>query len=62
MTESLVWFKSSYSSANGQCVESARTTDAGMAVRDSRQPNGAVLQFGAREWQVFTEGLKNAAR
>lgn len=42
-------FKSSYSSANGQCVESARRTDGGIALRDSKQPDGVVLRFGTQE-------------
>lgn len=53
----LQWFKSSRSSPNGQCVESARLSG-GMAVRDSKHPDGPVLLFSADQWQAFTEGVK----
>jgi len=55
--ESLVWFTSSYSSAQGQCAACARLPD-GMAVRDSKQANGPVLRFNAASWRVFTKRLK----
>jgi hypothetical protein len=53
----LTWFKSSRSSANGQCVESARLPGGGMAVRDSKRPDSPVLLFSADEWRTFTEGM-----
>ena len=52
----LKWFKSSRSSPTGQCVESARLSD-GMAVRDSKHPDGPVLLFSADKWRAFTEGV-----
>ena len=55
----LIWFKSTFSSANGQCVETARLADGGMAVRDSKNPAGAVLAFTADEWRAFTAGVKD---
>lgn len=54
----LIWFKSSYSSANGQCVECALLPGGGMAVRDTKNRNGAVLSIPADAWQRFTAGLK----
>jgi len=58
MDGKLEWFKSSYS-ANGQsCVECARTPDGGMAVRDTKNRNGAVLRFTADEWQAFLAGVR----
>lgn len=55
--QDLEWFKSSYSSANGQCVEAARTPDGGMAVRDTKdRGTGPVLRFSADEWQAFLAG------
>jgi hypothetical protein len=51
--EDLSWFKSSFSSANGQCVECARTADGGMAVRDSKDRGGSVLRFTSEQWRVF---------
>jgi hypothetical protein len=47
------WFKSSYSSPTGQCVECARAQDGGMAVRDSQHPTGAALAFARAAWHAF---------
>jgi hypothetical protein len=54
----LEWFKSSYSSGNGQCVECARTPDGGMAVRDSKDPDGPKLITTPANWQAFTASVK----
>lgn len=51
--DKLDWFKSGYSSANGQCVECARTPDGGMAVRDSKHTAGPALAFKTGAWQAF---------
>ena len=51
------WHKSSYSSANG-CVEVVLEED-GVAVRDSKDPGGPVLQFTAHEWQAFLAGARD---
>ena len=59
--ESLVWFTSSYSSAQGQCAACARFPG-GTAVRDSKQANGPMLWFNAASWQVFTERMKQLLR
>ena len=53
-----VWFKSSYSSANGQCVECALLPSGAMAVRDTQNRDGDVLHVPASAWQRFTTGLK----
>jgi hypothetical protein len=54
-TSNLKWFTSSRS-ANGQsCVECARTLSAGMAVRDTKHRDGAVLSFGKTEWDKFLQ-------
>ena len=53
MSEPLVWFKSSASSANGQCVECARLPGGGIAVRDSVNRGGPMLRFTAAQWQAF---------
>jgi hypothetical protein len=47
--EDLNWSTSSFSSANGQCVECARTPEGGMAVRDTKDREGAMLRFDATE-------------
>jgi hypothetical protein len=51
------WRKSSRSGTNG-CVEVALDT-AEVAVRDSKDRNGPVLHFTAREWEAFLAGVRN---
>ena len=56
---SATWRKSSYSGGNGgACVEVAVLGDGGMAVRDSKDPDGARLAFTADEWAAFTAAVK----
>ena len=52
------WFKSSYSSPTGQCVECARTRDGGMAVRDSKHPSGVALAFARTAWHAFLRDVR----
>jgi len=52
------WFKSSRSSGSGACVLGARLENGGMAVKDSKDPDGSVLVFTRDEWQAFIEGVK----
>lgn len=49
----LEWVKSSYSGNNGNCVEVAVLPGGGRAVRDSKDPQGPVLSFGARALAEF---------
>jgi hypothetical protein len=52
-----VWRKSTHSDYNGCCVEVALSwADASM--RDSKNPNGAMLTFAADDWRDFVAGLK----
>jgi Domain of unknown function (DUF397) len=51
------WTKSSYSSAQGNCVEVASQRD-GVAVRDSKDKAGPVLLFSAGAWQAFVNDIK----
>jgi hypothetical protein len=51
------WKKSSFSTANGDCVELADTLD-GVAVRDSKDPDGPVLTFTRAEWRAFLDGAR----
>lgn len=54
------WRKSSYSGGNGgNCVEVAVLPDGGRAVRDSKDPAGARLAFGADAWRAFVAGVKD---
>ncbi len=52
------WRKSSYSSAEGDCVEVATLPDGGRAVRDSKDPHGPTLTFTPAQWRTFLEAVK----
>jgi Domain of unknown function (DUF397) len=52
------WSKSSYSSANGQCIQVARNLPGVVAVRDSKNPDGPKLIFSPADWQTFVSGMK----
>lgn len=51
------WHKSSLSTANGQCVE-VRAGRGGVAVRDSKNPDGPVLSFTRPMWEAFLAEVK----
>jgi hypothetical protein len=55
----LSWTKSSLSFSNGNCVEVASMADGGVAVRDSKHPEGPVLRFTPGEWDAFVGGVRN---
>ena len=55
--QALSWRKATASNTGG-CVEVAATPDGGVAVRDSKQPRGAMLCYSAYEWQCFLTGAK----
>ena len=58
MSENLVWRKASYSSGQGgNCVEIAALPDRGMAVRDSKDPNGAVILLTSGQWAELVKTL-----
>ena len=54
------WFKASASAANGNCVELAPLADGGVAVRDSKDPQGPVLFFTRAEFTAFMIGMKTS--
>ena len=51
------WRKSSYSTPSGNCVEAAGLTG-GVALRDSRFPDGPALVFAGAEWDAFLCGVR----
>ncbi|MGA5007101.1 DUF397 domain-containing protein [Streptomyces koyangensis] len=60
-TESLRWFKSSYSANGGQCVEVAAdlvTSHGVVPVRDSKVQSGPVLALPATSFSAFVAGIK----
>ncbi|MFF4651128.1 DUF397 domain-containing protein [Streptomyces sp. NPDC001380] len=52
-----VWRKSSYSGANGQCVEVAVPQVSTVAVRDSKDPGGPSLAFSPEAWSAFVAAV-----
>ena len=54
---SFAWRKASASTVNGNCVEVAPMPGGGVAVRDSKDPQGPILRFTAAEWSAFAEGM-----
>ena len=53
----LNWRKSTYSLSNGNCVE-VGTGQRTVAVRDSTDPDGPVIDVSPRAWIEFTAYLK----
>ena len=52
------WVKSSFSFANGNCVEVAELPGDSVGIRDSRDPGGPVLRFTRAEWAAFLGGAR----
>ncbi|APU17199.1 MULTISPECIES: DUF397 domain-containing protein [Actinoalloteichus] len=52
------WIKSTRSTNNGHCVE-MRLSRQTVAVRDSKNPDGAELTFPATAFGAFLAALKN---
>jgi hypothetical protein len=55
--QSLGWRKARRSIGNGDCVEIA-TVDEQVAVRDSKDPAGAILRYDANTWLSFLSDTK----
>jgi hypothetical protein len=54
----VTWRTSSYSgNSGGQCVEAGNAAHL-IAVRDSKDPDGARLAFGREAWEAFAASLK----
>ncbi|MEU2256143.1 DUF397 domain-containing protein [Nocardia xishanensis] len=53
-----VWRKSSYSGADGNCVEVAFLGGGNVAVRDTKDKgSGPILAFTPSEWDAFVSGV-----
>ncbi|MFF3501234.1 DUF397 domain-containing protein [Streptomyces sp. NPDC003247] len=52
------WIKSSHSNAEGNCVELAVLEGGGVAVRNSRDPEGPALVYTPAEVAAFVAGAK----
>ena len=52
------WRKSSYSGQSGNCVEVARNLPGLVAVRDSKEPDGAKLVVSRAAWRVFIRAAR----
>lgn len=53
------WVKSRHSNAEGNCVEVASLVDGGVAVRNSRYPDGPALVYTPAEVAAFVAGAKD---
>ncbi len=55
----VAWRKSARSSAQGNCVEVAKLPGGGVAVRNSRHPEGPALVFTPSEFEAFLLGASD---
>jgi uncharacterized protein DUF397 len=55
------WRRSSRSYGGGNCIEAAPHQGALIDIRDSKNPDGAVLRFASAEWNAFVAGVRSGA-
>ncbi|MEV5510742.1 DUF397 domain-containing protein [Streptomyces orinoci] len=63
-TERPRWFKSSYSSNGGNCVEVAANlvrASGTVPVRDSKASHRPALRFPSGAWSAFVTGVKSGS-
>ena len=56
--QDISWKKSSYSAANGDCVEVAHLISGHIAVRDSKDVSRPALGFTPVGWRTFVGEIK----
>ncbi|MEX2982957.1 DUF397 domain-containing protein [Streptomyces sp. C36] len=57
--EDVVWRKSRHSNSQGSCVEFAKLPGGGVAVRNSRHPDGPALVYTPAEIEAMLLGIKD---
>jgi hypothetical protein len=57
--QELTWQKSKRSNPSGNCVELAGLPDGGIALRNSRYPDGPVLVYTRDEIAAFVGGARD---
>jgi hypothetical protein len=57
--QGVTWQKSARSGPNGNCVECAALPDGGVAVRNSKDPEGPALIYTAGEIEAFILGVRD---
>ncbi|AZK95676.1 MULTISPECIES: DUF397 domain-containing protein [Streptomyces] len=55
----VVWQKSRHSNSQGSCVEFAKLPGGGVAVRNSRFPDGPALVYTPAEIEAMLLGIKD---
>jgi Domain of unknown function (DUF397) len=55
------WRKARYSANDGACVEIGEVNGR-IAVRDSKNPDGAQLRYPVQSWRDFTANIKRRGR
>jgi Domain of unknown function (DUF397) len=58
--EPIPWRKSSYSSDSANCVEAAASLS-DIVIRDSKDPAGPTIKFGAGSWSDFIVAVCDGA-
>ena len=57
--QGVTWQKSARSNPSGNCVECAALPDGGVAVRNSRDPDGPALLYTPAEIEAFILGVRD---
>lgn len=63
MKSTIDWFKSTYSPAGGECVETSTSLlpQGQVPVRDSKVTDGEILKFSPEAFSAFVGGVKTAS-